>query len=56
MKLHRLYSAKFRDAFIKQFGKDKLDTEEYNNALQRNYNQFYKNYNITNSGRDAIFN
>lgn len=56
MKLHRLYSTKFRDAFIKQFGKDKLDTEEYNNALQRNYNQFYKNYNITNSGRDAIFN
>ena len=56
MKLHRLYSTKFRDAFIKQFGKDKLDTEEYNNALQRNYNQFYKNYNITNSGKDAIFN
>lgn len=56
MKLHRLYSTKFRDAFIKQFGRDKLDTEEYNNALQRNYNQFYKNYNITNSGRDAIFN
>lgn len=56
MKLHRLYSTKFRDAFIKQFGRDKLDTEEYNNALQRNYNQFYKNYNITNSGEDAIFN